>query len=405
MTTNKTISIKKSSILIVAIVCAAGLIFTACAQKEQAKTESVIVLGNHMNTRPIDIKNNKLIDNALDSLCRTGGKLSVIVADGKPFLAASYEVDAPKDGVSDKVVEKHVNSNKAALKEAMLSSNPYAKVEETDPLNALKLAGRIFASKDSNANKELLFVHTGLATTGTLRDNLTANPVDIVKYLEDQKISMTFDGVSVVMTHIGEVADKQNPLTDAQLVNVENIYKGILENGGAKVSIDRGVEPFSESKERDLPNVSVVSFPESEIADLAGGENAILDDSTLTFYPNKAELIDPANAREVVRPYVDQIKKNDLTVVVLGLTAKVGTRESSLSLSGDRAKTIASLLEDEGIPASSIKIIGGGFDTSFYIRDTDKSGNLILSEATKNRRVILLNGGTETAKKIVAKHG
>lgn len=396
---------KKSGICIIVIVCIAGLLLSSCGKEEAKKTESVIVLGSHSNSKPIDIKTNKLIDKALDNVCRTGGKLSVIVADGSPFLAASYELKAPEKGVSENVINKHVSRDKATLKDAIKSSKPYAKKEETDPVNALKLAGRIFESAEGSTQKELLFVHSGLATSGVLKDNLTANPEDLIKYLDENKISFKFDDVNATLTHMGEVAGKQKSPTDAQLLNIENIYTEILKNGGATVKIDRSVEGETGELQEDLPHVSVVKFPGQEVANLAKGENAILEDSTLTFYPNKAILIDETSAKKIISPYAEQIKSEDLNIVVLGLTAKVGERESSIDLSKKRAQMIATLFENEGVNPSSITTVGGGFDTSFYIPDTDKNGKLIIDAATKNRRVILLNSETESAKQIVKKHG
>ena len=395
----------KRSIAIITVVCVAGLIFASCGKEDVSQTESVIVLGTHMNADPIDINNNKLIDQTLDKLCRTGGKLSVIISDGSPYLSSSYEIKPPEKGVSEKVVERHVTNNKSSLKQAIIKSNPYAKTEETDPIEALKLAGRILESSEKGRDKELLFVHTGIATAGMLKDNLTANAKDIVQYLKDQKVNLSFDGVNAVLTHLGEVAGKQDELSDSQLGNVEEIYKTILEDNGAKVNINRSVEVSPEEEDIQLPHVSAVKFPKPQVADLTKNEKAVLNENELTFYANKAELIDEASALSLISPYADQIKNNNLNVVVLGLTAKVGSRESSIDLSKKRAEAVARLLEKEGVDNSLITSIGGGFDTSFHIKDTDDDGKLILSEATKNRRVILLNGDTEEAKEIVAKHG
>ena len=69
-----------------------------------------------------------------------------------------------------------------------------------------------------------------------------------------------------------------------------------------------------------------------------------------------------------------------------------------------RAETVLKILVELGVPESQLTAIGLGDDDPWHLDDFDVHGNYIESLASQNRKVLLLDAGSDEAKKYSINH-
>ena len=125
----------------------------------------------------------------------------------------------------------------------------------------------------------------------------------------------------------------------------------------------------------------------------------------MQFVGNKAIFIDEAKAKEVMKPVAEAILAHpDRSILIAGTTATVGAQETSVTLSLERAEAVKQLLVNTyNVPASQISVVGLGFEDDPFERgkDIDANGNLVESEARKNRRVVVLDAEDPIAQELL----
>jgi OOP family OmpA-OmpF porin len=106
----------------------------------------------------------------------------------------------------------------------------------------------------------------------------------------------------------------------------------------------------------------------------------VLDEATLHFANNKAEL--GPDAKAAIQKVADGLKAypGDYTLVVSGHTSSLGSKALNKTLGKLRADAVANVLIDSGIPASRVTTVGMGPDKPIASNAT-KEGQ------AKNRRV------------------
>lgn len=132
-----------------------------------------------------------------------------------------------------------------------------------------------------------------------------------------------------------------------------------------------------------------------------------INDTQIQFVADKAEFIDEAQAKEVLKPVADAILEHPgNAVLIAGTTATDGTQDSCVELSNKRAEAVKKLLTNVyKVPESQLKTIGLGYEADPFERghDRDANGNFVESEGRKNRRVVVLDVDDPVAKEIMKK--
>ncbi|WP_410669830.1 OmpA family protein [Amycolatopsis sp. cmx-4-68] len=83
-----------------------------------------------------------------------------------------------------------------------------------------------------------------------------------------------------------------------------------------------------------------------------------------SFVPDSAELLDRASAVSVAARAAQEYRnsKGGYHVSVVGYCAHIGKQQTAQALSADRARVIAGLLLEQGIPSADVESSGVGFD-------------------------------------------
>ena len=182
---------------------------------------------------------------------------------------------------------------------------------------------------------------------------------ELAKFLVGKGHLSDLNGTHVVFTGLGDTAGPQAPLGVAQRKSLQLLWRAVLGAAGAVAEFDEA--PLFHPPSDDLPAVPVVALPAPQTVDSTGAAVKVeVPYSALTFVPDGAELVDPRVARETLKPIADQALASGYSVQITGLTASSGSSEQQLSLSTARARSIAELFTELGVPANKISTRGAG---------------------------------------------
>ena len=130
-----------------------------------------------------------------------------------------------------------------------------------------------------------------------------------------------------------------------------------------------------------------------------------LNETQVNFVANQATFLYPEQAKAALAPVAEIILAHpDLKVLLAGTTAQWGDQESCVTLSNARAQAVKdTLVKDFGVPESQLLVVGCGYANDPFVRgqDVDANGNFVETEGAKNRRVVVINAETPTAKKLL----
>lgn len=148
-----------------------------------------------------------------------------------------------------------------------------------------------------------------------------------------------------------------------------------------------------------MPKVSVVDVlqPASAIKEVIDNEKieetaVVLDEEVVNFKPGSAVLVSSEKSvKKALKEYIKYMSENpSYKVLFAGTTASAGKQDELVVLSEQRCNTIKEIFIQSGVKENQIETIGLGYKNDYYIKDTDKNGNLIEEKAKKNRSVIIL---------------
>lgn len=390
---------------------------------------TVIVIGSHSNF-PYQGSLSSLTDSIYDS-CYTYGTVTIVVADGEPYLAADYTVKKPKANVDNSKRKMLAEKNTATIIKKISSYT--AKTPELDTLSALALAADKLNASDCSV-KKIILNDSCLSTTGLLNfassQLIEEDPANIVKQLEDRKSLPNLSGVNLEVIGLGQTSGDQTALTTALKAQLTAIWQAILSSSGATVTINTTPLKATTESEQSLPAVSTITVikdsltltvptyvEETSVEETTPTEETPVtpietpvtpfieevvrfDETSVKFKSNTAELADKDKATAALKPIGEILKNNpDLTVYLAGMTASTGGDGKQLSL--ERAKTVKSLLLDMGAKEKQVSCVGLGRTENFLrVNDLDSDGNLVENKAKLNRAVFLFGSDSETAKKL-----
>lgn len=405
--------------------------------KNDNSTAIVLVLGKHANAMEIPEDAYKHIEKILDDAVY-GGYICAVIVDSNPTKVELIEDKNffTEDARNPKKLNERIRTRKAKIIKSLNELTVVADSKEVDLLAAIREAKNALSSNQAeNAkNKKIVILDTGISTTGDLNfcdmDFLYSKPdiSEIVNQLKDYEgigvlpnlngIDVTFIGTDeglaeVAYPQLASTTDKKfirdlwsNVITacDADSVNFEsaagwNIPNEYTEDDKSKykyVSVisffhDKVIDfseipsydPNNPDKQPDLPDP-----PSIEIK---------LESQTVGFEPDTYEYINEQNAKNILRPYADELKEffkyyPDEKIWIIGTTAEVTKGErGGYDLSFKRAETVKNTLVYEfGIPSDNLLTIGMGCVFPWKV-DEFSDGSFDTNVAQANRAVFLLS--------------
>ncbi|MGY1987745.1 OmpA family protein [Blastococcus sp. SYSU DS0669] len=328
-----------------------------------------VVVGAHSNMPPAAAVDG-VAEQVLTNAVRTRAEMSVVVADGAPFVVE----DARSTGADRESLDQHLTS--AA-----------ARTPETDLLAALGLAAAEISAADGR--RTVLVVDSGLSTTGALdfrqRGLLDADPADVVASLQAAGALPDLSGVHVVFQGLGDTAAPQPPLGEAVRRQLADLWTAVaLAAGALDVTVER--TPLEGEPVAGLPPVSLIG-PGGGVT--CTQNTVVLDGGAVAFQADTAAFQDAAAAAAKLQPVADRMRAAGVTATLTGTTADVGDDDGQRRLSQQRAQAVADLLGDLGVPAERMTVLGLGSDFPGYVQDRDGNGTLLPAAAAQNRRVTI----------------
>ncbi|MBQ3545490.1 MAG: hypothetical protein IJA34_10990 [Lachnospiraceae bacterium] len=417
----------KHYVLIVVIM--STIIVSGCGIKENMnellgkktveKTDFVLLGGYIQNqkTISIDILSNRYLFEAFDSC----SNISVIIPDKNPDVFFINEEDMQDVSNINKNKRKQIVDSEVKEFYEKYNLEAMANENEIDILEGINMVTRTINSSETQ-NTNFVINLSGISTSGTINllkfdlDSLSEEEIkslvndldskgEILHIEEDRK------NIKVCWFSLGDTCGFQTRLAPSYVLKLKTLYTEILMKAGYKhieFKSDLGQEMENNNM---LPYVSVIStqflasdFNKDDEVDniVEFDDNTIveLDTESIVFLPDSCELADNcADLSGLFSELNEYICKTNNTIIFLGMTATYGDVEGARELSKSRAETIALLFINEYPDFNDyVIVVGSGFDNNpLRVSDTDENGNLIESEAKKNRAVYIFSSGNELA--------
>lgn len=402
----------------------------------------VLILGKHANAMEIPNDTYDQIEGMLDDAVY-GGYVCAIIVDSDPTkieLVENKDFFA-EDAKNSTILNKRIETRKAEIIKALKELTAVADSEEADLLAAIREARNVLSSSraENAKNKMIVIVDTGISTTGDLNfcdmDFLYNKPDidEIVQQLKDYEgTGVLPDLTGVDVTFIGTAdglaeaaAPQEAKTTDKKFI--KDLWERVVTSCGANsVSFKSAAgwsvpNLYTEDADSKFKYVSVVPFFHDKVIVIPEIPNydpnnpdqqpnlpdppsveIKLESQTVGFAPDKALYINEQNARNILRPYAEELRAffeyyPDEKVWIAGTSAAVvKNARSGYDLSSQRAEAVKNTLVTEfGIPADKLLTIGLGCVFPWWV-DEFPNGDFDSTVAQANRAVFLLSSSDDT---------
>lgn len=395
-------------VLTVAMIMITLLMFTGCsgAKADETKRAVCFVVGNTANSEGLNLK-SKLISDTVYDVIKNYGFIAAVSVDGNPEIVFMNDYNI-KDKYKNASEERlAMDAEEKQYNTLMAIQSIVANDEEVDYLKALTLAVETLGALDEYDSKEIIVLGTGLSTIGIMdfRNNLlSAEPETVVDQLEERKAIPAFSGMTVSWQHLGKVAYPQQSLTPSQLSRLEKLYECLVTRGGGE--FDPKDMPTNPVEQADYPAVSLVELP-SDTPITFEMQNSMdfntpvsLSEEQVTFVADKADFLKPDEAKATIKPIAEYMLNDDKSITLLLVGCIAGDTNSDFGdeLSRSRANKVKSTLVELGVPESRLIAKGMGCSDPWHVKGAGYEGKL----ASQNRKVVLLDATSETAKQILS---
>ncbi|MCQ2751680.1 MAG: OmpA family protein [Coriobacteriales bacterium] len=318
------------------------------------------------NNQALDITQVDGLSNYLEYALTNQGSINCVCLDGQP-KSASIEADS-----------KNEQKKVAEIKKKMNNFDWSAEDPETDILSAVLLADKLLGTGTAKSGKKtVVIVDSGISTKGNINfmepktNNYLYAPKLFFEGLKTQGALIKLDNIQkVVWFGMGNVADPQK-LDDngkqGQISSLQAFYQEMFNSVGVEDVSFESVNSSSVSSD-NLPKVSVASLPKYITKDNALTKSE--GDSALKFDFGTSDLSDPTAANEELQFLINQMLENKgISYIIEGYTDAVGSEESNLVLSQQRADSIKSIFTSAGISEDRIEAIGKGINPDTNLSD------------------------------------
>lgn len=384
-------------------------IFGGCGKNEASVPVHIAVVEGAVSNRPVI--NQKALESWMtETASITDSTVTLICADGAPYVAADFQIPALQGGLSGS--KKRTLIQKRAEQLISTAVQVKAKTEQSNLLEAIDMGCRQLQTCSDEEQRTLLILDSGISSVEPL--NICASGLegfeakDIVEQLEEASAIPDCSGLDIVFYNLGDTEKPQEALTSSQKKLLQEIWQGIFEAGQA-AHITFAADLPSSAGYEDLPKVDTVSvvrnaldFTEEAAAEEEIPTSVIFDEEALTFEPGKAVLKDSSRAEKAISVIADFMKKDPdrQKAYVIGTTACWGDEKDALQLSYDRGQVLKKKITEYGVEEDRIIVIGTGWLSSYYKED-NKNGKLIDELAQKNRCCIWMQESSGDVQKIL----
>ena len=369
--------------------------FTLCGCRDllDNSTALVVMVGNHENSTKFTVK----LDDILPKTYEEKGQAYFICIDVNP--STEFDEGEPLGKISDEIYDKYPNKDflrknlKSIIEplftsgESLIPNDP-----EVNTLAALFEAKSIF-DNDSRKNKEIILYDTGLCTSGDLNfctsDYFNREVSDIVDELALGFCIPDLEGVNITWYGLGEVAYPQSELTNIQKNHLKEIWAGIINKSGAKVSFKTIPHNKDEITPKYDMHVSVVEL-----------DNNVRKE--IYFKGDSSEFSDSIKAHETIDEIISAMNKDMQSKwCIIGCTASIGNNQNYnyQKLSQNRVATIRNSLISQGISEERLLFCSLGFNNPWHINNLNTNNTQIEKIAASNRKVVVLSTDSEEFKK------
>lgn len=396
-------------------VSAVGL--TGCGSQTSAEATSGMnavcyAIAPTANSQGLNMNSPLVQDTIYDTILEYG-YISVVVVDGEPEMVAadSYDIDAQYKKASKEKLKTDARAKATNLIAYMESQ--VANDAQVDYLEGLRMAVRSLSSLEGYDSKTIVVIGTGLSTQGTLNfqnNLLSVEPEAVLDQLEEKNEIPDFTGITVVWQQMGDVASPQEDLSQTQKKRLQEIWSGIVERGGGTfVYNDIMANPVDTEVSYpavdtvDLPTETPIGFDETmfdtENASILE-EPVMLSEEQVSFVPDKSTYLNEEEAMATIQPIADYlIEHEQITVLLAGTTAGDEDSDYTMTLSRERADAVRDTLIQFGVDESRIVTVGLGSSDPWHVYGAGYEGSI----ASGNRKVVLLDASSDTAKGILSK--
>ncbi len=389
--------------LLIVFVCASCV--TGCTGNTRGeKTAVCYLIANTANSEGLNLTGPLVQDTVFEAI-RNFGYISIVNVDGNPNVVhgMSYEIDERYKRASKTRLDKDARKKTAELIKGM--QNIVADDPEADYLKALQLGVRSILDLEGYSSKTIIVIGTGLSNTGLLNfqnNFFYAEPDSIVSTIKNKEEIPDLNGISVIFQQLGDTAKPQQELTTAQKNKLKAVYEGLVTSGGGSFKLNNTMA-IPANEDIDYPKMTPVKLPKESpiVFDATAFETSnnplktpvVLTERQVTFIGDKADYVDPENAREVLKPIADYLESNDIKILLCGTTAGDKDTDFTMSLSLDRAKTVKGTLVDFGIDSDRIITVGKGCSDPWHISGVGYKS----AAAAENRKVVVMDASTDIA--------
>lgn len=409
---------KKRFAALLTIICLAvsAVGFTGCGSRTSAEEESGMdavcyAIAPTANSQGLNF-NSPLVQDTIFDTILDYGYVSVVLVDGKPELIAadSYDIDDQYKKASKNILKTDARAKATALINYM--EDQIANDAQVDYLEGLRMAVRSLSSLKGYDSKTIVVIGTGLSTQGTLnfKNNLlSVEPEDVLDQLEEKDEIPDFTGITVVWQQMGDVASPQQDLSQTQRKRLQEIWGGIVERGGGTFEYD-DIMANPVNTQASYPTVDTVDLPTETPVDFDAAmfdtedespleEPVMLTEEQVSFVPDKSIYLDEKKAIETLQPIADFLAAHkQITVLLAGTTAGDQDSDYTMTLSQERADAVRNSLIQLGVEPSRIAAVGLGSNDPWHVYGAGYEGSV----ASGNRKVVLLDASSDTAKKILS---
>ena len=363
------------------------------------------------NSQGLNMSSSLVQDTIYDTILNYG-YVSVVVVDGESEMVAadSYDIDAQYKKASKDKLKTDARAKATNLITYM--EGQVANDAQVDYLEGLRMAVRSLSSLEGYDSKTIVVIGTGLSTQGTLNfqnNLLSVEPEAVLDQLEEKDEIPDFTGITVVWQQMGDVALPQQDLSQTQRKRLQEIWGGIVERGGGTfVYNDIMANPVD--TEATYPAVDTVELPAETPVDFNAamfdtGDERLLEEPVMltaeqvSFVPDKATYLDEDEAVATIQPIADYLLEHEqITVLLAGTTAGDEDSDYTMTLSQKRADAVRSTLVQLGVDESRIVTMGLGSSDPWHVYGAGYEGSI----ASGNRKVVLLDASSDTAKEILS---
>jgi OOP family OmpA-OmpF porin len=324
----------------------------------------------------------------LTSAANAHRMLSIIRLDGNPKILFSQSFTAQgANAVQQRLTYDHYVSTVNSILYSTSAQVPDIKAQspQANVLEALTIA-----ALEVPAGGNVIIIDSGLQTTEPLNFGdglLDDDPQTIAGYLGKNGELPNLAGRHVDFVGLGWTAAPQPDLGTKYQNALVQIWESIAKAAHAScVWVDP--TPNTSDSVAGTPAVAIVTPPPQPSVPAACSVINLNDSNNVGFVVDTATFLHPAAAHATIQQLANIMLHTGESVLLTGSTSSEGSESFNEALSSQRAHAVASVLEQLGVPASSITTVGDGSHLPGRLNDIGPNGQLLIGPAIANRKVV-----------------